>query len=233
MLSGGKFEPRSDSPAVTLHFRDSISFHIMAMSGVISLWLQKELEYMPMLGLLYFSVWTKISRQRISILFLLSWWTLSLELPELEEYLPENEANPEGSTTEGETLPWYENLDPAVPDSIPDIFSKWDNKLFCLRQNELGFCHSEMSFHSRVRIVVETAEWDGPSGWTMSVPFSCPRSYILWLRIGFLGLSGHPNHQRSKQHDHCEGCWGGSTFSNTSFSMATSFLRVSTETFSA
>lgn len=31
-------------------------------------------------------------------------------------------------------------------------------QLFCLRQNELGFCHSEMSFHNRVRIVVETAE---------------------------------------------------------------------------
>lgn len=40
------------------------------------------------------------------------------------EYLPENEANPEGSTTEGETLMWYKHLDPAVPDSIPDIFSK-------------------------------------------------------------------------------------------------------------
>ena len=58
-LAGGcgglAFEPRSDSPAVTLHFRDSISFHIVAMSGLISLWLQKELEYMPMLGLLHFS----------------------------------------------------------------------------------------------------------------------------------------------------------------------------------
>ena len=53
---------------------------------------------------------------------------------------------------------WYEHLHLAVPDNIPDIFSKRDNKLFCLRQNELGFCHSQMSFHSRVRVTVETAE---------------------------------------------------------------------------
>lgn len=158
-LAGGcgglAFEPRSDSPAVTLHFRDSISFHIMVMSGLISLWLQK-LEHMPMQGLLYFSVWTKFPRQRISILFLLSWWTLSLQLLGLE-----NEANLEESTTEGETLMWYEHLDLAVPDSIPDIFSKRDNKLFCLRQNELGFCYSQMSFHSRMRVMVETAEFSG------------------------------------------------------------------------
>lgn len=29
------------------------------------------------------------------------------------------------------------------------------------RLNGLGFCHSQMSFHSRVRIMVETAEFSG------------------------------------------------------------------------
>lgn len=72
---------------------------------------------------LLFSV-NQVFQTKISTLFLLSWWTLSLELPGLQGSCLRMKLTREESATEGETLRWYEHLDLAMPDSIPDIFSK-------------------------------------------------------------------------------------------------------------
>ena len=55
---------------------------------------------MPMLGLFHFAAWTELYRIGKAVIFLLSWWNISLELPRLREYLSENEASPEKSISD-------------------------------------------------------------------------------------------------------------------------------------
>lgn len=132
---------------------------------------------------------------------------------------------------------WYEHLDLAVTEGIPDfLVNETINSLLLPKPGWtrfLSLTNDVLTQQGEDHCVSCRVQWDGPSGSAMSDPFSCPHSCVLWLRTGFLDLPCYPNHQMSKQHGQYEGCWGGSTLSNMSFSMATSFLRVSTVTLSA